>query len=66
MLDEATRNWLNGLAIMKVTEGKEPDVEMSDEEKEYYEGAVDSMELTMACVGPENFKNIAFDVGYDL
>ena len=65
MLEESVRNWLNEAAIMKVTENIDPDFEMSDEEKEYYEAAVASIRMSAEAVGPENFANISIDIGYD-
>lgn len=65
MLDENTRNWILQYAIMKVTDGIDPDIEMSDEERESYERNVDSLREYMEMVGPEVFSQTSFDVGYD-
>ena len=65
MLDEHTRSWILQYAILKVTDGIDPDIEMSDEERESYERNVDSLREYMEMVGPEVFSQTTFDVGYD-
>ena len=65
MLDEHTRNWILQYAILNVTDGIDPDIEMSDEERESYERNVDSLREYMETVGSEVFSQTSFDVGYD-
>lgn len=67
MLEESVRNWLNELAIMKATENidPDPDIEMSDEEREYYEAAVESIRVSAEALGPDDFANVSIDIGYD-
>lgn len=65
MLDEHTRIWILQYAILKVTDGIDPDIEMSDEERESYERNVDSLREYMEMVGPEVFSQTSSDVGYD-
>ena len=64
-MEESTMNWITQLAVAKVRDKKEPDVEMSDEEREAYERAVDQLELMMEILGPDKFDELEIDVGYN-
>lgn len=63
-LDENTRVWILEAAIAKVSGGKDPDIEMSDAEKEAYKDAVEELEMKKKLYG-DKFDEIEFDVSYD-